>query len=1412
MRPNNHTVAKLPRAASCENLQAEYFPTEPSRCFLYNPTSSIWEETVSGSLPSRRQFIPDHSLCTDPARCGRSGDELLELKRTRLDWHKFLAPTASGSASFTVGDGRICTEPVYHPGYTVTNTQLDTSQTFDVSALCASGYDGSPSVTACATTADYTLSGCTLAPVCTAISAAEYLTAGNVAVTTVAGTTVAGVGAVTCASGYEGTAAVACASGTTGSPGTFTASGCSAIVCTDVIVRVATTQPRTDGLALQWELNDGGANGPWQLQFPGTISATGAQEDCVGLGCSWFQGRFEVEACLFDNYYTVTGQGGAGWQGTVSVVSVVDDNTIYIPVDENWIVHGINSGDVPIMLDARLSTGYRHRPDDGDFPISTSAPDDASYLSHANLVLRNVRISGQIATLDKMTATRTMSNRRIGSEPAARLGGALFYEGFGSKLILDRSVFDHNLATSGGVMMVDGRMEQQHIANTNSPQTTEVHVSNCFFLKNWAAWVGGIIRPNDVWPVVINYSDTVFVENLALIGNNIGLSLYDTMPDCVDVDPTGPGCLLDGAGRVELHRVHSQSYQTKNYLSDCSMALFSGLQAAPGATYNTILEDVVFAGQTGYTNTAVNWWDPNSNTAVSMGPDTMLVRDFVLKDNVAYGGLYGAFTFVGDIFDGARLRFFSNHAAGAGAAGGALRLDATTTSKLSHCEFTGNSAGVGGALWVGGSASHEIHQSLFDGNIAATQSGAVNSVTTNDVPLLVQSSIFNNNEVRLSEGVASFADLTFRIFTASVGMGMSSTKNENALAAVHPVWFIGAVDNGLSATGQVHKPSARDGSVDSMRQALSGNTCVRGACPDGTKCACPDGATCTADADYTCGQFTIYGHQDYGDDYYDVSTTIAQVLRLSAGEHRMWHGSVISTSQILHVNWDNGGWMDIVDIKDKVYPEFCDNRGAQCTNTLDDFYDDPTLLDANAGRREPGGCYAATDAGCDAVCSVSADFTFDAAGVPRDDYGRSRDQCLVDELTTGSHCCWIGQMYWSYTDFEVPYGVGGAILTASAGSTSIRDSTFQNNYAGTGAAISAVNLELDVTNSSFDMSGNLASQYTAEADHIDAAEANLQTCETMACNAGMQCRLAGFAVRMCEPCPINAVGDGRTCHQCLAGTEPNSDQTACIPCEPGSRSEIGICQSCAGEKLIAPVSGQVLCDQCPLSTRADSDHLMCLCDSGTYNGTAAVHVCFYRGYDAEHYQSELGRHDSMPAGFDCDTCPGDQLGDSCLTCDDGRTVIAPGHTVPDIRELESSITNHISVFRCHPDMEIAVKRCPGSDAVAGARRFLSAPGDMCAAGYEGYMCGACEEGFGMNGDKECETCEESGFTWGTLGAMAAMIGGVLVLFGAISMIWGNFPLKHAFRCAAQPTRILITYSQVTSQLGDVSSQAICRCL
>jgi hypothetical protein len=973
----------------------------------------------------------------------------------------------------------------------------------------------------------------------------------------------------------------------------------------------------------------------------------------------------------------------------------------------------------------------------------------------------------------------------------------LFYEGFGSTLVLDRSVFDHNFATSGGVMMIDGRMEKQKLANGDTPQTTEVQVSNSLFYKNWATWVGGVIRPNDMFPAVINFTDTVLAENMAFIGSTIGQSMYAVMPP-------GPAGELVGHASLEWHRVHCQGYRTDNYIGDVSTALFPGLHAAPGAGYDTIVTDSVQAGHTGVTNVGWNGYDAEFQDPTGRLEDRMVLRDFVVKDITAYGDRFGAWNVETDHLDAARMRFLNNHC-GDACAGGAMRIELSLTSTMAHMEFTGNRGGFGAALWLGGAAAHVLSQCLFQDNVAVSGGGAINWVQTDRVDLMLQSSTFINNQVRLS-GTA-FSDLLFRLFTGAAGIGYGGSHNSEALAAVHPIWFIGPVDDGFEATGQVHKPSARDGSVDSMRQALSGNTCVHGVCPDGTGCTCPAAGTCTADQDYTCPPFKVFGHRDYGDEYYDAGTTYAEVLRLSAGTHRLWHGGVVSSSDTFS-SWDNGGWIDVVGVQDKAFPQWCDNRGTACAGgaeVIADFYDDPSVLENDS--REPIGCYRATDAGCNAVCSKAWEFTFDANGVPRDANGRSREQCIAEEITTGSYCCWVGTTYWSFTEFEVPYGTGGAMIAASAGRASIRDSTFQDNYAGFGASIHAVNLELEVTNTTFEMSPGREAQFAAEADHLDIQEATLLTCETMACPTGMQCHMVGNAVRMCDPCPINAEGDGLACTQCRSGKQPNADQTGCEPCEPGARSEIGICQDCEGETLIAAANGQVLCDQCPRSTRADPSHTQCLCDTGTYNSTAALHICFYRGYDAEQFKSEKDRHKNMPARFDCNNCPLDELGDSCLTCEDGRTVIRPGYTVPRLpASLSATDSDHVSVFRCHSDFEIATHRCPGSDPSAGMRRIMSESDVMCASGYEGYMCGECSEGYGMNSNtQECEACDESGsgFTWATLGAMAAMIGGAMVVLGIIGFMWGKFPLKHVMRCAAQPLRILITYSQVVSQLGDV---------
>ena len=93
---------------------------------------------------------------------------------------------------------------------------------------------------------------------------------------------------------------------------------------------------------------------------------------------------------------------------------------------------------------------------------------------------------------------------------------------------------------------------------------------------------------------------------------------------------------------------------------------------------------------------------------------------------------------------------------------------------------------------------------------------------------------------------------------------------------------------------------------------------------------------------------------------------------------------------------------------------------------------------------------------------------------------------------------------------------------------------------------------------------------------------------------------------------------------------------------------------------------------------------------------------------------------------------------------------------------------------------------------------------QCAQGYSGHICGECADDWGMNTDRECEPCE-SGAS-GTVGSIFILLGfiaGLALVLGVVSKLWAGFPLKHLLRCSVQPMRILITYSQVTTQLGDV---------
>ena len=142
----------------------------------------------------------------------------------------------------------------------------------------------------------------------------------------------------------------------------------------------------------------------------------------------------------------------------------------------------------------------------------------------------------------------------------------------------------------------------------------------------------------------------------------------------------------------------------------------------------------------------------------------------------------------------------------------------------------------------------------------------------------------------------------------------------------------------------------------------------------------------------------------------------------------------------------------------------------------------------------------------------------------------------------------------------------------------------------------------------------------------------------------------------------------------------------------------------------------------------------------------------------------------------------------------------------------------LMVFRCHNKMELAEKRCP-----AGAE-----PG-VCAYGYEGSVCDGCIEGYGMSPARECEPCEGTGYTTQSMVVLICIFAGIFFVTYVFTNLWKVFSLKHFARCgkltsnppnacdskclsdrslaitAFQPGRILITYSQITSQLGKYTS-------
>ena len=142
-----------------------------------------------------------------------------------------------------------------------------------------------------------------------------------------------------------------------------------------------------------------------------------------------------------------------------------------------------------------------------------------------------------------------------------------------------------------------------------------------------------------------------------------------------------------------------------------------------------------------------------------------------------------------------------------------------------------------------------------------------------------------------------------------------------------------------------------------------------------------------------------------------------------------------------------------------------------------------------------------------------------------------------------------------FTDFLVPDGSGAAVQAISTHDGIISDCVFEDNLADTGSGIYAVNLRsLDITNSSFSKAHRETETGHQSSEHpddtgllVEFSSVTFETCQSAPCSPGHECLWDDSTKsKLCSMCAIGSFGDGITCIDCPAGSQPSQNQTAVI--------------------------------------------------------------------------------------------------------------------------------------------------------------------------------------------------------------------------------------------------------------------------
>lgn len=1127
--------------------------------------------------------------------------------------------------------------------------------------------------------------------------------------------------------------------------------------CTDIYVQIdtaATSSSPNDSVHFRIE-EFTGRHGPWWINS--TIAELGTLH--------------KFYTCMYDSKFTIQlVSTSSSWTGNVSVVGWLTDNTITIPKDEKWIVQGYSTNGVAVTLDARLASG---------------SPADRS---NASLVLRHVRLSGQHGTLDRWDDQRAFS--RVAN---SRMGCAFYYEGgFGSSLLFDHVIFDHNggASCSGSAMMIAGRAEENSgwtptrygVNQRQNPPSwncsrqgcgLELQIDSCLFWQNAGTY--STIRTININPLQMVVQNSAFRDNRALVGSAMLVTWYPGMFNKTGVhNVTIRKSTFQRTEQCTDANKHNPFVSPEWFCDGRSIAPV-GFYAFPGGTSrpdHLILLNFDEISAEGYQENFYNFMLISAfNTEEA--PVTLMLSNSNFSNMIGMG-LANEYQNVWLDIKSPKSRSYylknrwHNNTVKPGtesrstAVGAALYVLQTGMVTVKSNEFVGNIASSGGAIGFNSQGRLELISCLFYSNVAYVRGGAVLfSGSPTSSGLLVQESIFANNVIKVP--AARKEAINVQLYTGGAGW-----LGPDVTTGLFPIWRI---------DGQ--KPW--DGCNSGLPSDGTGGKRARKA--DGSE-VCPSDVI---DGDVGENE-TIYGSNKTADTkYYLADRAYSQIIYLTPGKHRLWYGVLVDTP-VETQGWI-GGWIAISGgVLDRIYVSIPDFRVRENHNKY---------------IRYPG-CYSGhkSTAGADRVL------------------------------------CPSGVMMWQYADFVVRYGEGGAISTSAPSSISILNTTFAYNRAGNGHAASVIAAtSLDIVDTSFHP--NLPSPIQST---VSSSKCN-STKYTM-CKRGQHCMDRLSSLHCENNCRHNEIGNGKDCVQCPQGKGPNTLQTACETCAPNEKSLYGVCSLCpqgrvpspngatcdaCGQQMISngsacvkcppghqPASDGVTCEsclvfggtqysvdgqqckQCPSGSVSNINGTACACEPGRYDASNGIVTCVDNNWKPDMFSSnteysvaynQLLEHRQQHHALQCIACP------SCLDC---LYVDSTDYRVKAGFSLATSTTATLAkkvdtiLLRCNVQINSDESSVQDSTTNPGLEAYnLSTEEDSnlvclggtmhdglkCRHGHTGILCSSCEEGFGKK-QGPCVPCQETIKAVVILQIMAAIL--AMCLISGILLIGLSFAIGDVY--------------------------------